>query len=376
MRVLHIGSGKLYGGIETLLVTLARLQGRNSAIESSFALCFEGRLSQELTAAGAPVYHLGEVRASRPWTIRAARVALRSLLKHNSFDAVICHAPWPQAMFAPVVRERGIKLVFWMHDATDGRHWLEVWSRRTKPELVLYNSAFTARTLRGQFAKVRSCVISYPVAEPAASEKSTRDEVREELGTAPNKVVVIQTSRLQAWKGQHLHLEALSLLRDVDGWECWQVGGAQRQSETEYLEQLQQAANRYGLTGRVRFLGQRQDVARLLAAADIHCQPNAGPEPFGIAFIEALYAGLPVVTTAMGAAVEIIDPSCGMLVPPNDVQALSKALRKLIESAALRQSLATGGPLRARQICEPERQVLRLREALLQSRFPCQPALP
>jgi glycosyltransferase involved in cell wall biosynthesis len=49
----------------------------------------------------------------------------------------------------------------------------------------------------------------------------------------------------------------------------------------------------------------RSDVARLLAAADIHCQPNIGPEPFGITFIEALYAGLPLVTTSIGGAIEM-----------------------------------------------------------------------
>ena len=66
----------------------------------------------------------------------------------------------------------------------------------------------------------------------------------------------------------------------------------------------------------MRWLGQRRDVPELLAAADIYCQPNVGAEPFGIVFVEALYTGLPVVTTALGGALEIIDASCGVLVPP------------------------------------------------------------
>jgi glycosyltransferase involved in cell wall biosynthesis len=47
------------------------------------------------------------------------------------------------------------------------------------------------------------------------------------------------------------------------------------------------------IADRVRFAGQRDDVPRLLAAADLHCQPNSSPEPFGVAFVEALAAGLP-----------------------------------------------------------------------------------
>ena len=59
-------------------------------------------------------------------------------------------------------------------------------------------------------------------------------------------------------------------------------------------------------------------------AADIHCQPNTAPEPFGLVFVEALYAGLPVVTTALGGALEILTDACGVLVPAGDAPALTR----------------------------------------------------
>ena len=52
MRILHLYSGNLYGGIETFLRTLARVQRLSPELEHEFALCFEGRLSQELREAG------------------------------------------------------------------------------------------------------------------------------------------------------------------------------------------------------------------------------------------------------------------------------------------------------------------------------------
>ena len=73
----------------------------------------------------------------------------------------------------------------------------------------------------------------------------------------------------------------------------------QRPHEQDYLNELKIQANNLDLCDRLQFLGQRSDVAQLLAAADIHCQLNTGVEPFGITFIEALYASLPVVTTNM-----------------------------------------------------------------------------
>src|ERR1700674_4123446 len=152
---------------------------------------------------------------------------------------------------------------------------------------------------------------------------------------------------MEEWKGHRLHLKALARLAGVPGWTCWMVGGAQRPHEVRYLEALRAESVALGIGPRVNFLGQRSDGARLLAAADIHCQPNTGPEPFGITFIEALYAGLPVVTTAIGGALEIVDGSCGMLVQRDDPATLAVALRELIENCELRARLGAAGPVRA-----------------------------
>jgi glycosyltransferase involved in cell wall biosynthesis len=138
------------------------------------------------------------------------------------------------------------------------------------------------------------------------------------------------------------------------------VGGAQRPAEVRYFEELKERAAQLNITDHVRFLGQRADVRQLLAAADIHCQPNIGPEPFGITFLEALDAGLPVVTTAQGGALEIVDQTCGILTPPGDAEALARSLRKLIESPDLRSHLGRAGPPRARALCDPARQMSRL----------------
>src|SRR4029077_9761733 len=96
-------------------------------------------------------------------------------------------------------------------------------------------------------------------------------------------------------------------LSDLPSWQCWFVGGAQQASERRYLEEIKRTALRLGIAERVRFLGQRSDVQGLMAAADIYCQPNTSPDSFGITFVEALLNQLPVVTTAMGGALEIVD---------------------------------------------------------------------
>lgn len=352
MRLLHIYSGNLYGGIEAFLRTLARVQRLAPGLEHEFALCFEGRLSRELREAGAPVHLLGEVRVSRPWTLWRARGELSRLLERGGYAAVVCHAAWPQALFGPVVRSSQVPLIFYQHDALAGRHWLERWARVTEPDLVITNSHFSAGTLANVYPRARYHVRYPPVPAPESTPTSERAQLRVELGAGERDVVIVQACRMEEWKGHRLLLEALGQLKSLPGWVLWVAGGAQRPMEVRYLAELEALASGLGIRERVRFLGQRSDVPRLLATGDIHCQPNTGPEPFGLAFIEALYAGLPVVATAMGGPLETIDTTCGVLVPP-EPGPLAQALQRLIQDGEERRRLGAAGPSRAVALCEP-----------------------
>jgi glycosyltransferase involved in cell wall biosynthesis len=365
MRVLHLSSGSLFGGVETFLIELARWRWPRGGMDPFYTLTEEGRLSDELRALGAPVHLLGRVRIRNPVGVRRARRELLGLLSREPFDVAICHSQWAHALFGPVIRAAGIPLVFYLHGNVTGRHWLELLARRTPPDLVLTNSHFTASTSENLFSGVRCEMLRYPVPPPPenSTAESTR-RIREELRTPGSDVVIVQTSRMEAWKGHRLHLETLRNLRDLPGWTSWLVGGAQRKSEATYQRDLQRKAEEYGIADRVRFAGQRSDVPAVLAAADVHFQPNLGPEPFGIAFVEALNARLPVVTTALGGPMEIVDDTCGILAPPGDALRLSEALRSLILDGDLRRSLGGAGPVRAAALCDPERQVARITEVL------------
>ena len=364
MRVLHVYGGNLYGGIEALLVTMARAQPLCPAIDAEVALCFDGRLSGELDATGIPVHRLPEVRASRPLTVIRARRALTDLLSRGRFDRVICHSAWAQGLLGPAVKQARIPLVFWVHDLVTGKHWTERLARCVRPDLVICTSRYTAASMPTFYADVPTVVVAPPVSADAPRLTHTeRAAVRAELDSPVDAMVIVQVSRMDPWKGHALAIEALAQLAELP-WVSWIVGGAQRPAEVAYAEALRADADRLGVADRVRFLGERTDVRRLLAAAEIHCQANLRPDAFGITFVEALAAGLPVVTTAIGGALEIVDDSCGILVPPNDPAALASSLRRLIGDPVLRARLGAAGPARARALCDPAAQMRRLVDAL------------
>jgi glycosyltransferase involved in cell wall biosynthesis len=370
MKVLHLTSGNLFGGIETVLIALSQQKQLCPEMTPHFGTCFRGRLSEMLESTDAPLYCLGNTRFSRPWTVWQARQRLKKLLAREKFDIVICHACWPIALFGPVVKTLGMPLVFWCHDTLKRQHWLEYLAKQTRPDLVISNSIFTAETVPQLYANIDCQVIYNPLAAPKPSTAEGL-KIRETLNTDPSMSVIIQVSRLERWKGHELLLSALALLKEQPNWVCWIVGGAQRPKEVNYLNQLQAQTQQLQISDRVKFLGQRQDVPDLLAAANMMCQPNIAPEPFGMTFIEALYAGLPVITTAMGGGQEIVTPDCGRLVPPHNPQALAKTLHSIVESPMLQQRLGAEGKVRAKQLCEPQQQLYKLFQAL--ERAICKP---
>jgi glycosyltransferase involved in cell wall biosynthesis len=365
MRVLHLTSGNMYGGVETFLATLARESAFVPEMSSEFAVCFEGRCSQELESLGHRPHVLGRVRLSRPHTLLRARRALAALLRRHRYDVVVCHQPWPYVVFGSVARRSGSSLVLWVHMAGEGRHWLERLARRRRPDLAICNSRFTASRTSGWLDGAPIEHVHCPVSVPSArADEAGRSSIRRSLQTSADDVVIVQVSRLEAWKGQHVLVRALSALRDIPGWTCWLVGGVQRPSEAAYRRQLETIASEGGIADRVRFLGERNDVPVVLNAADVFCQPNTSPEPFGLSLVEAMHAGLPVVTSGIGGACEVVDASCGLLTPPGDPAALADALKRVVVDRHLRTRLGDAARRRPAAICEPSRQMRRIYHVL------------
>jgi len=366
MRVLHLHSGNLYGGVETMLLALARERGAVPDMAPVFTLCFEGRLAGALRLVGSEPEVLGPVRLSRPHTVWRARRSLAAYLRQQAFDVAVCHQAWPYAIFDPTLRHAGLPRVLWQHTVSDGRRWLDRWASSHAPDLLVCNSQFTARAQAPQFPGTPCEWVHPPLSLNAvpALDRDRREQIRSQWQTPLGHVVVVQVGRFEPLKGHLTALQALATLRHLGDWTYWIVGGPQRPSDARYLRELGAAADRLGLAGRIRFLGERDDVPLLLGAADVYCQPNVQPEAFGLALVEALDAGLPVVTSGIGGACEIVDASCGILTPPGDSEAVARALRAVIADADLRARLGAAARHRPAALCHPPRQMQRIREIL------------
>jgi glycosyltransferase involved in cell wall biosynthesis len=361
IRVLHLHSGNIIGGIESMLRTVAEFAPTYPQFQQEIALAFDGPFAASLRATGFKVRILPSPQLRNPFSVLASRRALRQLLADEHFGAVISHSPWCQVVYGPVLKTSSAFTIFWMHGVFQG-HWLQRLASRQVPDFAICNSEFAKSTLHLVYPGLPSSVIHYPVKSTEIS--SHRVAIRDEMQVQPNTVVILMASRMEAWKGHFNLLNAAARISNRSDWTIWIAGTPQTRSEKTYFNSVEAEVKHLQLQDRVRFLGHRSDVPALMRAADIFCQPNSDPEPFGIVFIEALQAGVPIVTFAMGGPSEILNADTGVLVSPGDIAALASRLEKLINDADLRARFRETGPARAQLLCDPAQQLQRLHHAV------------
>jgi glycosyltransferase involved in cell wall biosynthesis len=164
-----------------------------------------------------------------------------------------------------------------------------------------------------------------------------RRQIRENL-KIEDKIVLSYTAHLRPEKGHKYLLEAISEIKDqYTNVVLLLMGDGVLRSDLDAL------TRQLNIEDKVRFLGYRKDIPELLSAADIYVHTSV-VEGFGIAIIEAMAIGLPVVATNVGGIPEIItNGENGILVPPENPQALAKAIVDLIEHPEKRKILVEKG---------------------------------
>jgi glycosyltransferase involved in cell wall biosynthesis len=342
-----------------MLATLAA--ARSESLTQHFAVSPASRLSRELREAGTPPVALPRARASRPLSVLMARRDFGRTLADLQPDAAIFHGSWTHAIYATVARERGLLVAFWQHAPITNPGWPDRWAAWTAPDIVFANSRFTAAApaFRGAHTQIIYC----PVPVLPAISAAQRGAGRAALGARETDVVVLMAARLEAWKGHRVLIEAARLLAD-GAVKIWIAGGVQRPSEQAYFEQLQADVSASGVHASVSLIGERDDVAALMQLADVYCQPNTAPEPFGIAIAEAMRAGLPCVISNGGGAAELVDGECGILVTPGDAAGVSAAISRLAADPAQRGAMGRAASARAARMTDPAGRVAELAAAL------------
>jgi glycosyltransferase involved in cell wall biosynthesis len=118
------------------------------------------------------------------------------------------------------------------------------------------------------------------------------------------------------------------------------IAGGTHRSGAAYAEELQRRTANLGLSSRVHFLGFREDVVDVINAADVVVHASVKPEPFGRVILEGMLLAKPVIATAAGGVLELIEHErTGYLVPPGDVAALASCLCRVLGAPVERRGI-------------------------------------
>lgn len=179
-------------------------------------------------------------------------------------------------------------------------------------------------------------------------------------------VDIVLVGRLIPKKGVDLLIRAVRLLADRGLEPTVEIVG-----EGALREDLEALSASLGAEGQVSFLGSLPHTEALarISAARVFClpcriAPDGDRDAVPTVIIEAMARGVPVVSTAEVGVPELVDETCGRLVPPEDVEALAEAIEQLLRDPQLASRLGAAGSERARQRFSVEGQVALLAELL------------
>ncbi len=339
-RTLFVTHSGVLGGAERSLLDLA--QGWPAACR--LMILAEGPLAGAARARGIdvvvePLGALGDVKresggAGLGALADAARLSARVAGEAKGYDVIHANSQkgFVVAAGAGLLARRPV--VWHLRDILTTAHFSSrnikaaVFLANVRAAVVIANSEATAEAFRTAGGKADLVQVVHNGIDPARFDAVTDADVasvRAELG-AGNACVLGVCARLAPWKGQHVVLAALQALPDAHAW----IIGDALFGEEDYARGLRDHAAALGVADRVRFLGEREDVARLLRASDIVVHSAVDAEPFGRVVVEGMLARRPVIATDAGGVREILrHRATGWLVRPGDPEALAAAVREI-----------------------------------------------
>lgn len=341
MRMLHVISEMGSGGAETLvagMVTAGGHYGWQSAVASG-----GGHRADALRAVGVPTFHVPVARRSAIGVARAIR-ATTLAVRHFRPDVLLAHnvsASLVARIAAPLGR-RPVVTVF--HGVADADYPGAARILRRTSRTVVAVAETTAKRLRA--AGLRS---PEPIVIPNAvfprPTRNPRSIVRAALGIPPQLPVALCVARLEPQKRHDVLLDAWSYL----GGDAVLLLAGDGSLRTD----LTRSISDRGLTGRVRILGNRDDVPDLLAAADVTVLTSDW-EGMPIAVLESLAAGRPVVASDVDGVRAAVGDG-GIVVRRRDPVATACALRTLLFDPEFHAAAASAGLAAIRRDHDPHK---------------------
>jgi glycosyltransferase involved in cell wall biosynthesis len=335
------------GGAETMLTAFLGSVDRRS-LDVVVVFFEDGPLVDEVDALGhrAVVLPAGRLRQIR----RTVRVvfSLARLLEAEQPDLLLNWTPKAQLLgssAAALAHQTG-RVVWWQHGVA-GHHWLDRLATLLPTRAVVCSSHYAAAAQRA-VRPARPVFAVHPGVDfPPASTSRSRTGQRARLGIPSGRRVVGLVGRLEPGKRHERFLEVVAELgRRGHAVHALVIGGGLPGSPPDPVQRLEAEVKRRSLDEVVSVTGQVADARPYIELMDVLVSLSS-MESFGIAIVEAMALGVPVVATAEGGPSEIIESGrTGLLLESVSVDEVADAVQHVLSDAHLRNRLRAGARAR------------------------------
>lgn len=270
---------------------------------------------------------------------------LKKLIDEGGFDLIHCHTP-AAAMITRLAarraRRHGSVVMytchgFHFHNASSKKNWIVYYPverimSRFCDYIVTINHEDFERAKTFHAKNVRYIPGVGVDTERIARAKVDKRGYKRSIGVPEDCVMLLSVGELIERKNHRVIIEALSKLKRSDIYYVICGKGPLK-------EELAAQAEKYGIAERVVFLGFRNDIPELNNTADISAFPSK-IEGLGLAGIEAMAAGVPVVASNVHGILDYVrDGETGFAVPPDDAEGFARAIEKLADDPELREKM-------------------------------------
>jgi glycosyltransferase involved in cell wall biosynthesis len=185
-------------------------------------------------------------------------------------------------------------------------------------------------------------IVYNPIDVDRFDQNGANLRLRTELGLTDQHRLVSNVGRVEWWKGQDYFVEAMAeVIKQEPNARGLIVGQADTSQRSRiYYQRLQGLIQELNLSNYVIETGFRQDVPQIMAASDVIVHSASEPEPFGRVVVEAMAAGRPVIATAAGGVLDIIEDQVnGRLIPCKDATAMATAICEFLRDLGLSERI-------------------------------------
>lgn len=356
-RVLFLNTLGIIGGQEVVMLSIIKNldRGRFTPVAASLV---DGPLVGELRSIGVPTTVLPKHRIRQPHRFALALVELARILSRERIDVVHCNGDTLLLYGALAARWRHVPCVWHVYEpvVTGGSpytRFLYEAQRRLRAAWTIFGTAAVEESYLRDYPELGpSSAIMPGVDVDELNRGADPVAARRALGIPDHAPILLLIARVQRSKGQRELVEAVAELRGAFAPpHVVFCGGAAVMTDEDYHDEVVDTVKRLGLDGRVHFTGHVPDETKknLLAAATVLVHP-AHREAFGIAVVEGMAAGKPVVVTdAIGPTSIVRGSGAGEIVKARDVAALAAALARRLENPEESREMGRLGQIRARE---------------------------